>query len=125
MAVLIVLGIRPAVGAMVERLLLRPEHAVLGMLAWGPVDYAIFYRQFMIIVTEAKAIYPDDAWGQHTMQLAGARDMLACQVERWRYQHNAGRKRRFWEMSELNDMSTNGISSNGNYWILTLHPQQG
>ncbi len=51
-AVLIVLGIRPPVGAMVGRLLLCPEHAVLGKLAWGPVDYAIFYRHFMIIVAE-------------------------------------------------------------------------
>ena len=37
---------------MEERLLLRPEHVVMGTLAWGPVDYVIFYRLFMIIVAE-------------------------------------------------------------------------
>jgi hypothetical protein len=51
-AVIIVLAIRPSVGAMEERLLLRPEHVVMGTLAWGPVDYVIFYRLFMIIVAE-------------------------------------------------------------------------
>ena len=51
-AIIIVLAIKPEAGAITERLLLRPDYEVLGRLAWGPVDYVIFYRQFMTIVTE-------------------------------------------------------------------------
>ena len=127
-AVIIVLAIRPAVGAIQERLLLRPEQAVLGTLAWGPVDYVVFYRLFMIIVAEVGCvllatfadihlwgvthcclIYPflmlqakwsniEHALCQHIMQVAGARDTLARQVEQWKQEHNAGRKRSFWEV---------------------------
>ena len=47
---------------------------------------------------QARHLNPVGGWGQHIMQLAGARDRMARHGGQWRNQHNAGRKRSFWEI---------------------------
>ena len=47
---------------------------------------------------QARHIYPEHGYGQHIMQLAGARDMMACQAAQWRYRRSEGRKQSFWEV---------------------------
>ena len=51
-----------------------------------------------VLVLQAKRSNIEHAWAQHIMQVAGARDTLARQVEQWKREHNAGQKRSFWEV---------------------------
>lgn len=58
-AILIARALHPGFQKSVYRLGLRPELTVIGRHGFGPVDYILMYRAFMIVVAEVCTVAHD------------------------------------------------------------------
>ena len=92
---------------------LECEKTISGSKGSGPVDYVAEYKEFNVVITEAKKDNVDSGLSQNIAQLVSSREDYICKV--------LGVKRKIEEMSPaINSVPSFGAVSTATCWIFTL-----
>lgn len=87
------------------------EKEICGTLATGPLDYAILYKEFYTVITEAKRDNLDSAIVQNLAQMIASRETYLFNTN--------GMKRGYLDMAgQIAQVPSTGIVSTGKEWIL-------
>jgi hypothetical protein len=91
---------------------------ITGRLASGPLDYSMLYKDFLIVVAEAKRDQPEKGVVQNVAQIIASREDCVYKVN--------SRKRGYMEMAgQIEQVSSTGIVTTAKEWFLVrylLHP---
>jgi hypothetical protein len=94
------------------------EKKIVGFRGNGPVDYAMVYQDFNIVITEAKKENLNDGITQNIAQLIGAREDYLYETT------DCGSKRKYWYLDyagEIAQVPSSGVVSTALSWVFTRY----
>ena len=97
------------------------EREIIGKRGNGPLDYAMLYKKYFIIITEAKKDNLEKGVVQNLAQLVASREEFLYTTS------NLNNKRKYMDMAaDIFEVPSTGVVSTGKEWLLiryVLHPE--
>ena len=104
-------AILSAAAGIAQGVKLSAEKKITGRKASGPLDYSMIYKDFFVVVTEAKNDDLEEGVVQNVAQLVASRENYLFDV--------SSKKRGYMEFAEqIAQVSSTGIVSTGERWLL-------
>jgi hypothetical protein len=92
------------------------EKAITGRRGQGPVDYDLLYKEYHIVVTEAKKNDIEEGLVQNVAQVVATReDYVMSQISEKRKYHEY--------IGQIAQVPSSGLVSTGNTWVFTRYLQ--